>query len=136
MNFELYDPQRKKIYTLEDGVEMVAGRSPECDVFVYGSWVFVSNKHLWFRAEVRPNFGSLIVRDVGSTNGTYTRKGDGSWKDLPNDWSNVTPGTMLGLGSKAKPYVLEVRGPDLPVVDREAQRRFLDSTKNLREIIK
>ena len=62
-------PQAGLTYVLAAGDTLV-GRGPDCDIFLGD--VTVSRHHARFSADDE----SLLVRDLGSTNGTYV---NGSW---------------------------------------------------------
>jgi pSer/pThr/pTyr-binding forkhead associated (FHA) protein len=64
-------PQAGLTYVLAEGDTLV-GRGSDCDIFLGD--VTVSRHH----AEFSANGDSLLVRDLGSTNGTYV---NGSWID-------------------------------------------------------
>ena len=59
----LQGPQRGELFTL--GSQTVVGKDPSCTLVLQDS--FMSSRH----AEIKIEAGSWILKDMGSTNGTY-----------------------------------------------------------------
>ncbi|HUQ46286.1 MAG TPA: adenylate/guanylate cyclase domain-containing protein [Gemmatimonadaceae bacterium] len=65
MPLRLITPDGSKTYDLRDGVPLIVGRAPTCDVPVFHPTI--SRRH----AELTSDGQSLSLRDLGSSNGTF-----------------------------------------------------------------
>src|SRR5688572_6848448 len=81
MPLRLISPDGTKTYDLRDGVPLIVGRAPTCDLPVFHPTI--SRRH----AELMSDGTGLSLRDLGSSNGTYLNgakieKGRASIDDL------------------------------------------------------
>jgi adenylate cyclase len=65
MSFRLISPDGTQSYDLRDGVPLVVGRAPTCDLPVFDPTI--SRRH----AELVCDIESIRLRDLGSSNGTF-----------------------------------------------------------------
>jgi adenylate cyclase len=65
MPLRLVSPDGTKTYDLRDGVPLIVGRAPTCDLPVFDPTI--SRRH----AEITSDGGEVVVRDLGSSNGTF-----------------------------------------------------------------
>jgi adenylate cyclase len=65
MPLRLVSPDGTKTYDLRDGVPLIVGRAPTCDLPVFDPTI--SRRH----AELTSDGGAVVVRDLGSSNGTF-----------------------------------------------------------------
>jgi len=86
------EPARELVLTLYPDRPLLFGRDPRCDVVFPGSSVSREHARLWMRED-----GLWVVRDLGSRNGSYLRRGGGlsqgesvrlSWETpvMAGDW--------------------------------------------------
>jgi hypothetical protein len=71
----------------------VLGRSENCDIRISNN--IVSARH----AEITMEQGIVKIRDLGSTNGTYTAKEQGDKKQIDNSWSELNHNNWIYLGN-------------------------------------
>jgi adenylate cyclase len=65
MPLRLVSQDGTKTYDLRDGVPLIVGRAPTCDLPVFDPTI--SRRH----AELTSDGGAVVVRDLGSSNGTF-----------------------------------------------------------------
>ena len=65
MPLRLISPDGTQSYDLRDGVPLIVGRAPTCDLAVFDPTI--SRRH----AELRSSESTLQIRDLGSSNGTF-----------------------------------------------------------------
>jgi len=65
MPLRLVSQDGTKSYDLRDGVPLIVGRAPTCDLPVFDPTI--SRRH----AELTSDGGAVVVRDLGSSNGTF-----------------------------------------------------------------
>jgi len=65
MPLRLVSQDGTKTYDLRDGVPLIVGRAPTCDLPVFDQTI--SRRH----AELTSDGGAVVVRDLGSSNGTF-----------------------------------------------------------------
>lgn len=96
-------PERGRPIALRDGVALTLGRAARCDVRV--SDPSCSRVHAEVRAA--PDGGSALVRDLGSTNGTFVAgvRVDGV--------ARLAPGAVLALGPAARFRLATMHPADL-----------------------
>jgi putative nucleotidyltransferase with HDIG domain len=103
MFFDLVIESDGRSFTVRPGLPLTIGRMPQCDVQVEDQ--AVSRKH----CTVEASADSLLVRDLGSANGTFLN-------DQPIARAQMTPGDRLRVGST----VLECRPSSVRVTDHSA----------------
>ena len=77
MALRLISPDGTQSYDLRDGVPLIVGRAPTCDLPVFDPTI--SRRH----AEVVADGDGVRIRDLGSSNGTFVN-GVGSNRALPH----------------------------------------------------
>ena len=98
MPLRLTSPDGSKSYDLRDGVPLIVGRAPTCDLHVFDPTI--SRRHAELR---RAESGDWEIADLGSTNGI---KVNGRRVD-PDRPQSIKPGDVIELGTSRAVFELE-----------------------------